>query len=260
MGNGQKELLIIIPAYNEAKNIGALLDKLEEPEIADIADLLVMNDASTDETANIVRARNHQVVTHVYNLGYGSGLQIGYKYALRNGYRYVIQMDADGQHDACNVREIYKRLKTKDEKGHCPDIVLGSRFVEGSADFHTSVVKKIAYTMFRILIRIGTGKKIMDPTTGLQGLSKRAFTFYAGYNHFDDQYPDANIIMQMMLLGYRVEEIPAVMHQRTEGISMHSGLKPFFYMFRMMFSIIAVWIRIKLFHVDMEAVDEVSIS
>lgn len=260
MGNGQKELLIIIPAYNEAKNIGALLDKLEEPEIMDIADLLVMNDASIDETGNIVKERNHQVVTHVYNLGYGSGLQTGYKYALRKGYHYVIQMDADGQHDACNIKEIYQRLKTKDESGHCPDIVLGSRFVEGSAVYPTSVTKKVAYTMFRILIRIGTGKKIMDPTTGLQGLSKRAFAFYAGYNHFDDQYPDANIIMQMMLLGYRVEEVPAVMHLRTEGVSMHSGLKPLFYMFRMMFSIVAVWIRIKLFHVDMEAVDDVSIS
>lgn len=259
MSNGQKELLIIIPAYNEAKNIGGLLDKLEEPEIMDIADLLVMNDASTDETGNIVKARNHQVVTHVYNLGYGSGLQVGYKYALRKGYRYVIQMDADGQHDPCNVREIYKKLKTKDEKGHCPDIVLGSRFVEGSSAYPISLVKRIAYKMFRILIRMGTGRKIMDPTTGLQGLSKRAFAFYAQYSHFDDRYPDANIIMQMMLLGYRVEEVPAVMHPRTVGVSMHSGLKPILYMFRMMFSIIAVWIRIKLFHVDTEAVDEGSI-
>lgn len=260
MANGQKELLIIIPAYNEAKNIGALLDKLEEPEISDIADLLVMNDASTDNTGSIVRARKHQMVTHVYNLGYGSGLQTGYKYALRKGYRYVIQMDADGQHDACNVRELYKRLTTEDTGGHCPDIVLGSRFVEGSSAYPISITKKIAYAMFRILIRFGTGRKIMDPTTGLQGLNRRAFRFYAGYNHFDDQYPDANIIMQMMLLGYRVEEIPAVMHLRTEGKSMHSGLKPFFYMFRMMFSIIAVWVRIKLFHVDVEAMDESSVS
>ena len=96
----------------------------------------------------------------------------------------------------------------------------------------------------------------MDPTTGLQGLSRRAFTFYSRYNHFDDKYPDANMIMQMLLLGYRVEEIPAVMHDRTEGVSMHSGLKPVVYMFRMMFSIIAVALRIKLFHVDVEAVDE----
>lgn len=256
MMNEQKELLIIIPAYNEAKNIGAFLDNLEKLELIKEADILVMNDASKDETEQIVKARGHQVVTHVFNLGYGSGLQVGYKYAVKNGYQYVIQMDADGQHDACNAEVIYNLLKKKDVKGRYTDIVLGSRFVKGSAAYPTSLVKKIAYTLFRILIRMGTGRKIMDPTTGLQGLSRRAFSFYASYNHFDDQYPDANMIMQMLLLGYRVEEIPAVMHVRTEGVSMHSGLKPVIYMFRMMFSIIAVWVRIRLFHVDMEVQDE----
>ena len=96
----------------------------------------------------------------------------------------------------------------------------------------------------------------MDPTTGLQGLSRRAFSFYAGYGHFDDKYPDANMIMQMLMLEFRVEEIPAVMYARTEGVSMHSGLKPIIYMFRMMFSIIAVWVRIKIYKVDMGASDE----
>ena len=81
-------------------------------------------------------------------------------------------------------------------------------------------------------------------------------SFYAGYSRFDDRYPDANKIMEMLLLGFRVEEIPAVMHPRTEGVSMHSGLKPFVYVLRMLFSIVAVWIRIKLFHIDTDAVGE----
>ena len=81
-------------------------------------------------------------------------------------------------------------------------------------------------------------------------------SYYAGYGHFDDMYPDANMIMQMLLLGFRVKEVPAVMHARTEGVSMHSGLKPIKYMFRMMFSIIAVWIRVRLYKVDMGAANE----
>lgn len=244
----QKELLIIIPAYNEEKNIGDTLDGLEAAGIREWADILVMNDASRDRTEEIVRQKNCQVVTHVYNLGYGSGLQIGYKYAVRKGYNYVIQMDADGQHAVSNVKKIYDRLLSGDEKSR-PDIVLGSRFVEGSETYPVSVVKKIAYSFFRILIRLGTGRKIKDPTTGLQGLSKRAFSYYAEYTHFDDQYPDANMIMQMLLLGYRVEEMPALMFARHEGVSMHHGFKPVIYMFRMMYSIIAVWMRIRLFRV-----------
>ena len=242
--------LIIIPAYNEEKNIGAFLDKLEEPEIAEFADVLVMNDASTDNTANIVRARKHEVISHAFNLGYGSGLQVGYKFALRRGYKYVIQMDADGQHDASNAVKIYNELLTKDEQGKTPDIVIGSRFMEGSVTFPISSVKKVAIKLFRFLIKMGTGQEVLDPTSGLQGLSRRAILFYSGYGHFDDRYPDANMIMQMLLLGFRVKEIPAVMYARTEGVSMHSGLKPIKYMFRMMFSIIAVWIRIKLYKVD----------
>ena len=244
------DLLIIIPAYNEAKNILAVMDQLERLEISKIADVLVMDDASSDETGRLAKERGHTVVTHVYNLGYGSGLQLGYKYAVRKNYKYVIQMDADGQHDACNVKELYKRLKTPDQEGLYPDIVLGSRFLEGSTPFPVSPVKKSALVLFRLLIRLGTGRRIMDPTTGLQGLSKRTFQFYSGYSNFDDRYPDANMLLQMLLLGFRVEEIPAGGQSRREGTSMHSGLKPVFYMFRMMFSMIAVWIRIRVYKVD----------
>ncbi len=260
MKKEKKKLLIMIPAYNEEKNIGELLEKLKSPEIAAVADVLIMDDASKDNTRRIVLDKQLEVVTHVFNLGYGSGLQVGYKYAVRNGYDYVIQMDADGQHDVSNVMRIYEKLTTADENGKCPDIVIGSRFMEGSETFPISGIKKLAIRMFRFLIKLGTGEKILDPTSGLQGLSRRAFGFYSGYNHFDDKYPDANMIMQMLLLGYRVVEIPAVMHARTEGVSMHSGLKPILYMLRMMFSIIAVWIRIKVYKVDVGAADEEIVS
>lgn len=253
---GKKDLLIIIPAYNEEKNITQLLEKLEQPEISEIADILIMNDASSDSTNVIAKKRNHALVTHVFNLGYGSALQLGYKYAIRGGYQYVIQMDADGQHDVCNVNRLYEALKTKDENGRYPDIVLGSRFVEGSAEFEVSFAKKIGFWLFRHMIHIGTGKKFNDPTTGLQGLNRKAVLFYSKYNHFDDKYPDANMIMQMSLLGFELKEIPAVMHQRTEGESMHSGLKPIMYVFRMLFSILAVWIRIKVLKMDVGAADE----
>lgn len=251
-----KELLIIIPAYNEEKNIEKLLDQLESPEIASIADVLIMNDASSDATNWIVKGRKHDIVTHVFNLGYGSALQLGYKYAIRRGYQYVIQMDADGQHDVCNIPVIFQALKTEDEQGKCPDIVLGSRFVEGSSEFPVSFAKKMAWALFRGMIYLGTKRRIADPTTGLQGLSRRVVIFYSQYNHFDDKYPDANIIMQMLLLGFRLVEVPAVMHPRMEGKSMHSGIKPFFYMCRMIFSIIAVWIGIRGFKLDVGAADE----
>ena len=87
-------------------------------------------------------------------------------------------------------------------------------------------------------------------------MSRRVVLFYSKYNNFDDRYPDANMIMQMLLLGYKVTEIPAVMHQRLEGVSMHSGLKPIIYVFRMLFSILAVLVRVKLLKIDTGTVDD----
>lgn len=247
MTKQEKEVLIIIPAYNEGKTIGALLEQLEAPEIAEIADILVMNDASTDDTKYVVKRHGHACVTHVYNLGYGCGLQIGYKYATRRNYKYVLQMDADGQHDVVNVMQLYKAIKTPDEEtGRTPDIVIGSRYMDGSPEYNPGFIKKLAYAMFRRIIKQSCKKKITDPTSGLQILDRRAFAFYARFGNFDDKYPDTNMILQMLMLGYTVKEIPALMHYRTEGVSMHSGIiKPAIYMYRMFCSIIAVWLRIK---------------
>ena len=129
--------------------------------------------------------------------------------------------------------------------------------MEGSVSFPVPVTKKIAFTLFRTLIKWGTGQKIMDPTSGLQGLSARTFWYYSRFSHFDDKYPDANMLMLMKLLGYNVKEIPSVMYARTEGTSMHSGIiKPMIYMFRMMFSIIAVWARVKIYGMDKGTIDE----
>lgn len=257
MSKTGKEVLIIIPAYNEAKTITPVLEALTSSPIADYADVLVMNDASKDGTEFICKAHNVAVVTHIYNLGYGSGLQVGYKYAVRKGYKYVIQMDADGQHDPSNVQKLYDALRTQDEKGEYPDIVIGSRFVEGSISFPVNFAKKIAFTLFRNLIKIGSGQKIMDPTSGLQGLSRRAFEYYSRYSCFDDKYPDANMLMLMKLLGFSIKEIPSVMYARTEGTSMHSGIiKPMLYMIRMTISLSAVWARIKIFKLDRGVINE----
>lgn len=246
----EKEVLIIIPAYNEAANIGKVLDQLEKPEISDIADILVMNDASVDATNWLVKVRGHALVTHVFNLGYGSGIQLGYKYAVRRGYKYVIQMDADGQHDVCNIPLLYNRLRQKDEDGRYPDIVLGARFMDGSGEYQISAAKRLAFHLFRFMMRIAAGRKIADPTTGLQGLSRKAVMYYSKYNHFDDKYPDTNMIMQMLLLKFKIVEVPAVMYPRTAGVSMHSGLKPIWYMLRMFFSVLAVIFRCKVLKVD----------
>ena len=236
-----KDLLVIMPAYNEAACIGGFLDRLEDAGIPDIADILVIDDGSSDGTGQIARERDCAVVAHIYNMGYGAALLTGYKYAVRRHYGYVIQIDSDGQHDPCNVLPIYERLRSPDG----PDIVLGSRFLEGARSFPVSRLKKAAIATFRTLIRLAAGKTVTDPTSGLQGLSGRTLRYYSAYSNFDDKYPDANMLIQMALLGYRIEEVPAVMRERETGSSMHGGLaRQGVYMAHMLLSICAVLLRV----------------
>ncbi len=111
-------------------------------------------------------------------------------------------MDADGQHDVCNIPVIYQRLKKQqDADGRCPDIVLCSRFYGGKCRVFGSATKKLAYGFFRWMIKISTGRKIADPTTGSAGtLTQGHFYITRSIKHFDDKYPDANMIIQMQLL------------------------------------------------------------
>lgn len=243
--DGKKELMLLIPVYNEAKNIGKVLEQIFCRQIQDLADIVIINDASEDDSAQMIKRWPVHMLTNTEHLGYGISLQIGYRYAQEKGYRYVIQMDGDGQHDVCNILRIYQKLQAAEDDGIYPDIVLASRFMEGSEDFQTTFLKRLAYGWFRFVIYMITKQNIYDPTTGLQGLSRKAYRYYGEKGHFDNKYPDANMVIQMLLLRFRIIQIPAVMHARKEGHSMHRGFQVCWYMCRMFFDIPAVIWRIK---------------
>lgn len=240
-----KNILMLIPAYNEEDNIGELLSKITEQNIEENMDVLVIDDGSRDRTAQIVRDSGYKVISQIFNMGYGAALQTGYKYAVSRGYEYLIQLDADGQHDLKNVELICKKLGCGAGSGdEYPDIVIGSRFLEGSQSFAIPPLKRLAIRFFRSIIRKNTGCTLTDPTSGLQGLSRSAFSFYAGYRNFDLKYPDMNMAIQMLLLRYKIEEFPAIMHERTSGVSMHTGLlKVGRYMLLMMLSSLNAYLR-----------------
>jgi glycosyltransferase involved in cell wall biosynthesis len=240
----QHDTLIIIPAYNEGENLQGVFDSLSKAHIPDYADILVINDASMDETPAIADRNHARCITFPFNLGYGNALQAGYKYAAEKLYDYVIQMDADGQHDVSNIDKIHQALCLSDDR---PDIVLCCRFMEDSQHYETSFFMKLAHQWLRFLMKLFSGIHFSDSTTGLQGLDRKAVEYYAGYDHFDAMYPDANMILKMHYLGFKIIQIPAVMHKRTSGKSMHSGIiRPVKYMVRITTSLIAIWVHMRL--------------
>ncbi len=218
-----KKTLLVIPAYNEEKNIAKTLQNLKDANILEKMDVLVINDGSKDKTEKVVKACGINIITQVYNLGYGATLQTGYKYANDNGYEYLLQMDADGQHDVKNLDRLMEKLEPKDN-AKTVDMVIGTRFLKDSETFYVSKSKLIAINLFRFVIKKTTGYTLTDPTSGLMGLNRKTFSYYSKYLNFDTKYPDLNMIVQMLLLGFHIEEIPAIMHARTEGTSMHDGM------------------------------------
>ncbi len=220
----RKDILLILPAYNEGKNIGKVIDNLKNNNVFNKMDVLIINDGSADDTEEVVKSKGVEIISQVYNLGYGATLQTGYKYADEKGYKYLLQMDADGQHDVKNLDRIIDKLINSNSNSKKPNIVIGTRFLKGSESFYISKLKLSAIKLFRYVIKVSTGYVLTDPTSGLMGLDRDAFSYYSKYMHFDTKYPDLNMIVQMILLGFHIEEIPAIMHKREEGQSMHDGL------------------------------------
>lgn len=235
------KILIIIPAYNEEENIGTFLESLKKSNIAQQADVLVINDFSSDKTEEIARSKGVKVLSQVYNMGYGSALQLGYKYACSKNYDYVLQLDADGQHDASNLDVLYNYIKNEENSY---DIVIGSRFLANSITYEVGGLRRISIKFFQWVVKRVCNIEITDPTSGLQALNRKAFSHYAQYENFDNKYPDVNMIVQMSLQGFKVGECEAIMHPRVAGVSMHAGIwNPMKYMVLMSISTLAAILK-----------------
>lgn len=222
--------LVVIPAYNESKNITQVLKGIRE-ECPDV-DILVVNDCSKDNTEQVVKNCKVKVISHCSNLGYSGAIMTGYKYALRNDYQYVIQFDGDGQHDPGDIHKLIEKIDSE----NC-DIVIGSRFLQKMNIIMASLGRS-ARNFFSQMIRLFTKTTITDPTSGLQILNRRAMKYYSVSGNFPD-YPDANVITLMLRIGFDIQEIPATMHDRLSGVGMHeSPVNNVKYMVSMFYSII----------------------
>lgn len=229
------KLLVVIPAYNEEENIGKVLEEIKK----DIkgADILVINDCSKDNTREIVESNGVKCITNVFNMRYAMAVQTGIKYARDNGYDYVIQMDADGQHIASEAEKLYKEIKKSNV-----DIIIGSRYLKDMG-YPCPLFRRIGTKLFSRIIKIFCGARIADPLSGFQCLNRNVINYYAEMGNYPE-YPDAGLIIEMLLKGYTIKEVPVKMRLRENGVSMHSGIiKPIKYMITQFYTCIVMVIK-----------------
>ena len=231
----QPRVLIVMPAYNEEANIGAVINSVRQ--LLPGADVLVVNDGSRDATAYVAAEAGAILVSHPYNLGYGAACQTGFKYACRHNYDYVVQMDSDGQHEPRSVLPLLAAVMQPDV-----DIALGSRWM-GLAEYKGPLLRKFGKFYFAFLAGILTHQKITDPTTGFQALTREVVHFYSS-SVYPVDYPDADVIIMLKRAGFRMREVPVIMYLSTTGQSMHAGLlRPIYYGMKMMLSIAMTLLR-----------------
>jgi len=227
--------LVLIPAYNEGKRIVQVIEGIKR--YLPGTEVLVIDDGSRDDTRLMARSTGANVISHPFNLGYGAALQTGYQYALIKGYDEIVQIDGDGQHDPSFIPDLLNVIR----KGEA-DIAIGSRFLdsqEGTSDlplYQASFVRRLGMKFFGRIASLVIHQKVTDPTSGYQAMNRKVIEWVSS-DKFPYDYPDADVIIMLHRAGFRIKEVPVRMFQSEEKKSMHSGLKPIYYVFKMILSI-----------------------
>ena len=214
--------LIIIPAYNEAANIEKVINNIVQnyPQY----DYVIINDGSTDKTAEVCANAGYQVLNLPINMGIGGAVQTGYRYAKKNNYDAAVQIDGDGQHDVAFLEDMLKLLETGEA-----DVVIGSRFVQKEG-FQSSQIRRVGIRFLSILARILTGVQVRDITSGYRVVNRRFIEIYA--NDYPADYPEPEAMIIAAVHGGVIKEYPVVMRERENGTSSITFKKSVYYMIK----------------------------
>lgn len=239
-----EKTIAVIPAFNEQETIGSVISRIRA--VDETIDILVVDDGSKDRTAWVAKKSGARTVTLSSRMGYGAALQTGYKYAFQNGYKYVVQLDGDGQHDPAYIPDLLKVVRSEQA-----DLVCGSRFLgkrlritRQAEEDSPGLARKVGMKLFASLTSLLVGFRVTDPTSGYQALNRQILAFFIR-DFFPYDYPDADVILIAHRAGFRTKEVPVVILKRICGKSMHRGVKPAYYTFKMFLSIFMTVLRKK---------------
>jgi len=226
--------LAVVPAYNESATIvGVIAAVLENARGFDV---LVVDDGSTDNSAELARASGARVVRHPFNLGIGGAVQSGFRYALENGYQRVIQVDGDGQHVATEIGLLEAAMDAEPDV----DMICGSRFVSATG-YLAPRARRTGIWIFAVILSRIVGQRVTDPTSGFRLYNRRAIALFAGdYPH---DYPEVEAVLMVHFHRLRMREVPVRMLERGGGRSSIGSGKSAYYMVKVLLAIFVGLVR-----------------
>ena len=225
--------LIIIPAYNESENIEKTMEEIKVKAYE--FDYIIINDCSKDNTKEICKLNGYNVLNLPINLGIGGAVQTGYKYALENGYDIAVQVDGDGQHDPGFLNMMFEEMVSTKK-----DMIIGSRFIRNEG-FQSTGARRIGIKYFSFLIRLLSGAKITDPTSGLRMINKEVIKIFA--EDYPKDYPEPESVVAILRQKKKVGEIPVIMKAREGGVSSISLGRSIYYMIKVSLAILIERVR-----------------
>jgi len=224
--------LVFIPAWNEADSVPAVIADVRE-RLPD-ADVLVVDDGSTDETAARAVEAGATGASLPFNQGLGAALQTGYLYALREGYDFCAHLDADGQHPPAEVARLLAEVSADRA-----DLVIGSRYRErggerGDAaagdDYKPTISRRIGTSVFRFFLTLATRQRFTDTTSGMRAANRRVMELFS--ENYSPDFAEIESLQLAVRQGLRVEEVPVRMLERAGGASFLTPLRSAFFIFK----------------------------
>jgi hypothetical protein len=223
--------LVFIPAWNEEASVAEVIGDVREHVPG--ADVLVVDDGSTDATAARAREAGAIVASLPFNQGLGAALQTGYLYALRQGYGCCAHLDADGQHPASEVRRLLDEVLADRA-----DLVIGSRYRDGGEpaqtddgmDYRPTVSRRIGTSVFRFFLTLATRQRFTDTTSGMRAANRRVMSLFS--ENYSPDFAEIESLQLAVRQGLRVEEVPVRMLERAGGHSFLTPLRSAFFIFK----------------------------
>ncbi len=224
----------VVPAYNEAGAIGRVVDEIRafDPGI----EIVVVDDASTDETAATAAERGATVLRLPFNVGIGGAVQTGFRFALEEGYDTAVRLDGDGQHDASELGKLLSPL----ERGEA-DLVVGSRFVDEGGAYRPPLARRLGIRLFARLVSVLGGQRVTDTTSGFIALDRVGIELFAA--EYPHDYPEVEATLVALRSGLRLAQVQVAMRERETGSSSITFLRSLYYIVKVTLALLVASLR-----------------
>lgn len=224
----------MVPAWNESGAIGRVVGEIRAVDAS--IDVVVVDDASADDTADVAEAHGAVVLRLPFNVGIGGAVQTGFRFALDEGYQFAVRLDGDGQHDASEITKILAPVQTGQA-----DLVIGSRFVDGSGTYRPPLARRLGIRVFARLVSLLGGQHVTDTTSGFVALNRRGIELFAA--EYPHDYPEVEATLVALRSGLRLTQVQVEMRERTTGSSSITFVRSLYYIVKVMLALLVASLR-----------------